>query len=154
MGSEAIIRNALPTEATELTSLGLRSKLVWGYSAEQMKTFRSELEITEARILSGSVFTLEYAIGAVVGYYSLLAIDDSTVELEHLFVDPAHLKQGYGSQLLSHAMTQARDAGFSTLTIQSDPNAVGFYERHGISVVKKVPSSIPNRLIPILELPL
>ena len=65
--------------------------------------------------------------GKIVGFYTLAELPDSGIELGHLFVDPSGFQQGYGAALLDHACSIARAEGFSSLEIQSDPNAADFY---------------------------
>lgn len=69
-------------------------------------------------------------------------------ELEHIFVEPSHLSQGYGRSLFEHAAALARAEGFVELVIQSDPNAAGFYHALGARLLREIPSSIPGRSIP------
>jgi len=153
MALTSIIRRAALDEADFLSALGVRSKAVWLYSDEAMATFREELTISPVQIEQGVVFVL--AVGdELVGYYTLQSIEADVVELQHLFVEPVHLKHGYGSALLGHAIAEARTSGYRLLVIQSDPNAAGFYKKHGIPLIKEIPSSVPGRSIPYFEYPL
>lgn len=145
------IRPARIVEAELLSELGIRSKAIWNYSDKAMVTFREELIITAEQIETGTVFVAT-SDNRFVGYYTLVEIDKDAVELQHLFIDPAHLNRGYGSRLLNHALETARKNGFHKLVIQSDPNAAGFYDKHHIPLVKQIPSSIPGRSIPWFEM--
>ena len=45
----------------------------------------------------------------------------------------------------------AREAGYTSLLIEADPNAVGFYEAMGADRIGEVPSgSLPGRTLPLL----
>lgn len=121
-----------------------------------MSTFRAELTLTPEQIRLNPVYVLTDS-DSIAGYYLLRAFDPapngpSMIELEHLFIDPLHLRQGFGTLLFNHAIGIARTAGFQVLLIQSDPNAAGFYKKRGIPLVEEVPSSIPGRTIPRFEL--
>lgn len=82
----------------------------------------------------------------------LVPKDAETVELEHLFIDSARLRQGFGSQLLQHSRDTAMSFGFKRMIIQSDPNAESFYLAHGAKRIESIASSIPGRVIPLLEI--
>lgn len=146
----ATVRRALPSEGPFLSDLAIRSKAIWGYSPEVMSTFEAELQIKTSQITAGHCFVLSED-QSVLGFYSLAPIDKHVVELQHLFIDPSHRGQQFGSTLLKHSLVTAQAHHFSLLAIQSDPNAVGFYQKHGIPIVKEVPSSIPGRSLPWLE---
>ena len=147
------IRLARSEEADLLTALGVRSKAVWKYSDAEMSTFQQELRISTSQISDGKVFVLTED-GEAIAYYALLDLNSDSVELQHMFVDPRHLKRGLGTRLYLHAIAQARTRGFRRLVIQSDPNAAGFYIKQGLQVVREIPSSIPNRTIPYFEVDL
>jgi GNAT superfamily N-acetyltransferase len=53
------------------------------------------------------------------------------VELEHLWVSPEHIGTGIGRALFDHAVRRAAALGATTLSIEADPNAEGFYRRMG-----------------------
>ena len=144
------IRRAQPQECTTISALGIRSKAFWNYSPQMMATFRSELTLSAEDIQKRRVYVITID-KTIVGYYSLREIDSKAIELEHLFVDLDHLNCGYGSQMFHHAMEVIKSEGFTRLVIQSDPNASGFYEKLGIPLVKRIPSSIPGRSIPYFE---
>jgi GNAT superfamily N-acetyltransferase len=92
--------------------------------------------------------------GAIVGFFSI-AGDPPEGELLHLYVDPPSIGGGAGTALLHAARDLARREGFRRLLIHSDPNAVGFYRRHGARQIGEVPSgSIAGRLLPLLALDL
>jgi len=141
------IRPAFITEAAAISALAIRSKAHWGYPEEQMAIFRQELLLPEEQVASKQTHVL-IAEGAIAGYYTLLPHDERTLELEHLFIEPTKLHQGYGSQLFMHACKVARKRKFQVLVIQSDPNAGGFYRVLGAQLTREIPSSIPGRFIP------
>lgn len=61
------------------------------------------------------------------------------------------LGRGLGRALFAHACNLARRAQIRSLTIQSDPNAAGFYAALGARFLRDIPSSIPGRSIPCFE---
>lgn len=118
-----------------------------------MAVFRRELTMTEDQILPRRTHVLE-SEGEIRGFYTLVPHSDTTVELEHLFIEPAQLRLGYGSALFLHAKDAARRARFRQMLVQSDPHAAGFYRALSARLVKEIPSSIPGRFIPCFELDL
>jgi GNAT superfamily N-acetyltransferase len=47
--------------------------------------------------------------------------------LEDLWVDPVAIGSGVGRRLFDHAVVTAAGLGLTSLLIESDPNAEGFY---------------------------
>lgn len=151
------IRPARGHEAGQLSSLALRSKAHWDYTPEQLAVFRGELTLTEAQIATDRAHVADRA-GAIVGFYTWIDhLDPSgprTAELDHLFVAPEEIGTGIGTLLYTHACRSIQEQGYEGILIQSDPNAAGFYLRHGATEAGAIPSSIPGRSIPLFRQPL
>jgi hypothetical protein len=64
--AHTVIRFATPDEAELLTSLAMRSKASWGYSAEFMEACRAELTITPAT-MSERIVSVAEVDGARTG---------------------------------------------------------------------------------------
>jgi len=80
------IRAALETEAPALSSLAMRAKAHWGYSASTLELWRAELTISAADVRDRPTFVA--TIGPVVaGFYSLRP-SRASWELDHLWVLP------------------------------------------------------------------
>jgi predicted N-acetyltransferase YhbS len=123
---------------------------VWGYDAAFMHACGQELTLGEDEI--GELFVEEQA-GAPIGFYSLQRVSDARVELGYLFVEPARMREGHGLTLLCDAISRATRLGYSTLVIQGDPHAAGFYAAAGAVQVGERPSdSIAERMLPLFEL--
>lgn len=72
--------------------------------------------------------------GKVVGVYVLVALSDTTVEIKNLAVAESFRGQGYGRQLLQHALAEAlrRDFAFVEIgTGNSSLNQLAFYQKCG-----------------------
>ncbi len=65
-----------------------------------------------------------------MGFYALSSVNGK-LHLEHLWVLPDAMGRGAGRSLFSHALARARALGFTSLQIESGPNAEGFYQRLG-----------------------
>ena len=64
------------------------------------------------------------------GFYALVG-RGREVELEHLWVLPEHIGAGIGRALFDHAVRRAAALDVTTLSIEADPNAEGFYLQMG-----------------------
>ncbi|MDJ0785588.1 MAG: GNAT family N-acetyltransferase [Myxococcota bacterium] len=146
------IRVAEPSEAQAISALAVRSKAHWDYTPEQMAVFSEELRVLPEQVAERHAHVAED--GGLLGFYTLLPLEDGRVELEHLFVEPAALGCGLGRALFEHACACAARLGFRELFIQSDPNAAGFYTALGARALREIPSSIPGRSIPTYAFPL
>jgi GNAT superfamily N-acetyltransferase len=68
--------------------------------------------------------------GRILGF-AALAREGQILRLEHLWLLPREIRRGIGRALFHHAQERARELGFETFEIESDPHAAGFYERMG-----------------------
>ena len=87
-------------------------------------------------------------------YVGMIKVDLSGQALDKLFVCPDHMGKGFGAALLDWAKSEARFHGIESLSIESDPGAAPFYQRHGAYRIGEAPSEvIPGRMLPLLRLP-
>jgi GNAT superfamily N-acetyltransferase len=151
-----LFREALPSDAAELSELAFHSKAHWGYPAEFMQACRRELTVTPDSIAGDEIQTVVAVIQQeLAGFYTLEDLADARIELGALFVKPKYIGQGIGRQLMIRAKTHAVKLGAHNMTIQGDPHALEFYRAAGASVIGELESgSIPGRFLPLLEIPL
>jgi GNAT superfamily N-acetyltransferase len=148
------IRRARPDEASALTELAMRSKARWGYDAEFMAACRPLLTLSPVYFIAHSVYMLE-AANRVVGFYALTDMRDGSMEIDMLFVEPDALGNGFGTPLWQHAFANARRLGFRRLSVESDPNATGFYARMGMTRFAERKSTVEvGRMLPLLRIDL
>lgn len=150
------IRPAHVDDAAALTGLAVRSKAHWGYSPEFMDACRAELTWTAEELADAErgflVFVAERD-GTPVGFYALEPLAGEGIELDSMFVEPAHIGTGVGRALLDHALHQSRQLRRRTMVIRSDPNAAAFYEAAGaVKVGEAASESLAPRKLPVLEL--
>ncbi len=149
MASDVRIRRAELSEADALTDLAMRSKAYWGYDDQFMAECREELTVQPDAIEAGEVWVVEDE-GRLLGVLELTPEDDA-VDVRLIFVEPSAVGTGIGRVLWDHAEARALALGARTLTVDADPNALGFYQRMGMRVVGRSPSgSIPGRTLPRL----
>lgn len=146
-----VFRMARGDEAHVLSDVALRSKAHWGYDADFLDACRAELTIRPEDMTSRQVVVAESeSAAAVLGFYS---IDGKPPEgeLGNLWVVPPSIGTGLGRKLWEHAAETARAGGYTSLRIEADPNAVGFYRAMGAKRVGEAPSrSIAGRALPVL----
>ncbi len=94
-----------------------------------MELWRPGLEVSPGFVRDNEVY-VAVSEGEPVGFYALVG-GGRGLDLEHLWVLPAWIGTGLGQKLFGHAMRRAQELGARTLTIESDPNAEGFYRRMG-----------------------
>jgi ribosomal protein S18 acetylase RimI-like enzyme len=83
---------------------------------------------------------------------------ETSAELEGVFVDRAHRRQGIGSALVRDCMAWAANAGATTLRLEvraSNAAALVLYQRHGFSTtgVRRAYYSVPVEDALLLEAP-
>lgn len=154
------LRPAKANEAEYLSALAMRSKAHWGYSATFMDACAEELRV-EQDSLTGPLFRCTVAEldrdsereRKIAGYYLLEKHSLSEWELEAFFVDPPHIGQGIGCQLIEHAKSTAACLGANRILIQADPNAADFYRKFGGRLLNyRESDSIPGRYLPIFSI--
>ncbi|MFI6638028.1 GNAT family N-acetyltransferase [Streptomyces sp. NPDC050504] len=124
------IREACPEEAVRLTDLVLRSKAHWGYGEAFLESCRDELTIAPHEVTARRTVVAERDPDGVVGLATLEGTaPDGSIGM--LFVEPSEIGSGVGRLLYGHVLAAAREAGFTRLTIESDPHAEGFYRAMG-----------------------
>ena len=117
-----------------------------------MNAWSAALTIAPATIEEHTVLVAELA--GVVRGVAVLADRRSHWSLEHLWVDPAMQRQGIGRALFASVVREAARRRAGVLRVESDPQAVGFYERMGARRSGTVPAPVLDtpRELPVLEL--
>ncbi len=148
------IRRALPEDADTLTQIAMSAKGHWGYPQRWMQIWKTELTFDPEYFLENESWKASLENQAV-GFYTLLE-KDRVAWLENLWVRPAQMGRGIGSSLLQHALGMSRGRGDHVLRLESDPNAIGFYQRMGMHQIGERHSEVEGqpRILPILELKL
>jgi len=109
-------------------------------------------EFKDSYLRKNLTFVIEVK-SLVTGFYSLEHLSKEKVRLGFLFVEPATLGKGYGRKLIEHAKQHAGILGYTTLVIESDPNAERFYRAAGGHLVgHKESPSMPGRKLPLFQI--
>lgn len=63
----------------------------------------------------------------VIGFATVVAGEDDSLDREDLFVDPDLHRRGVARHLVRHVVNAARDAGHQRLWVTGNPHALAFY---------------------------
>ena len=142
----------LPATAADVPALNpisYAAKAHWGYPAEWMERWRPELELTAASFTEMQVFKLLLA-GAPIGWCAVVETPEH-YEVEHLWILPGQMGNGYGKLLLNEALAHTVQPGKPILVL-SDPNAEGFYQHQGFVTFEQQESYPPGRFLPLMRM--
>ena len=131
MAEEAavLIRPGSVDEGARLKEIAIASKGFWGYEPERVREWADRGDFSPARLSELSLFVAE-AEGRVIGWASLIP-SGKTAWLEDLWIEPDWIAKGVGSRLFRHAAEHARRSGATTMELEAEPNALGFYDKMG-----------------------
>ncbi len=146
-----MIVKAVASDAEILTQIAIESKAYWGYTSEQIESWKSDLTILPETFNDwrGCKFMIDTEI---VGFYLLNRLNSRTCVLEFLFVKPKFIGKNIGRQLIEHAILNCRTNSCEVLNVLSDPNAVAFYAKYGFKTISLKESSVPGRFLPEMEI--
>ncbi len=139
---KTIIRTARLSDADQLNELTRRSVLHWGYDPAFLDWEPEAITVDVPFLQRSLTWVLESDLGTV-GYVSLVS-GDGSVSLDKLFIDPPHIRCGFGRALWGFAVERARETGADRMTLYSDPNAAPFYAAMGATFVEEIPTSWPD----------
>jgi predicted N-acetyltransferase YhbS len=149
------IRAAVPADADGATAVAHAAKAQWGYPADWIEAWRSELTITAECLTRHRAWCAE-AGEALIGVCSLEEGAEGW-ELGFLWVEPGRHGLGVGRALTTRALQAARELRAEwAVRVVSDPNAVGFYDRLGARRAGEVAAPMPGapaRMLPVLYWP-
>jgi len=143
---DLLIRPARDGDAARLREIAGAAKAYWGYDAERVRTWAESLTPV------GEVEVAE-AEGVLIAWMTLLCAAEGRWLLEDLWVDPPWIGNGVGRALFCRAAARAREFGASTLELEAEPNAVGFYQKMGAHRVGERLSSW-HRMLPVMRVEL
>lgn len=145
-----LIRPALIQETHAISALMRSSKAYWGYNDNQIKEWHDELTMTVDCIEQNEV-CVAMLDSELSGMCSFRQCNDDVVKLDSLFISANKMRLGVGSALLNFCIDSAIKSGATTLELDADPHAEGFYLHCGFKTISKKPSSIKGRFLPVMS---
>ena len=142
------IRRSRPDEAKRLREVATDAKAYWGYDRDLVVAWAAHIDFAPAK----EVYAAE-ADGSVLGWASL-ELRGEVGWLDDLWVDPAAIRAGVGTQLFRHVAERARALGASRVEWEAEPNALGFYERMGGKELRDSEPTEWGRILRIMGLEL
>jgi GNAT superfamily N-acetyltransferase len=124
------IRPALAAEHELLEALQMRASLANPDDREALLAHPEVVQIAMERISSGQVFIIE-CDDQILGFATMQPRADGQADLNALFVDPCHRREGAGRSLVDHCASVARSAGASALHVVGNKHAEKFYSSCG-----------------------
>jgi GNAT superfamily N-acetyltransferase len=146
------IRPGQPEDADRLREIFLAAKGSWGYDIGMVEEAAADLDHSPEALEAKEVYVAE-ADGRPVAFASL-ARGPEAWRLDDLWVEPAWKGRGIGRLLFEHVADRARQLGARRLEWETDPNAVGFYERMGGRYLRDSAPTIWGRVVPVMSVDL
>lgn len=145
------IIEADPALAGCLTAIAITAKASWRYPVSWLYAWREALTLTPGYIRDHPTFVYLHH-HRLVGFYSLAKTSIAT-DLDHLWILPSAMGQGVGRELFAHAVLQSIQHGAREMMIESDPYAVGFYQKMGAQKIGHRDASMEGvaRQLPLLR---
>ncbi len=144
------IQQAEIRDADALTRIAIAAKRHWNYPEELIQLWEKDLTITTTYLRKNIV--LKAVQGDTILGFGALEKNAEGIEVEHLWIMPAHIGRGLGKCIMDQLKIAATALGEPKILIVSDPYAVGFYEKQGGKVVGQEESSPADRFLPVLEI--
>jgi GNAT superfamily N-acetyltransferase len=130
------IRLAHPDDRLNLIELQRRASLV-GETGEVRQRLLDEpelIDIDEELLANNEVIVAE--IGSkIVGFASFIAQDGNDAELDGMFVEPSHWRQGIGRALIEAVERELVAWQATRLRVVANPNALAFYTALGFVTI-------------------
>jgi ribosomal protein S18 acetylase RimI-like enzyme len=144
------IRPADPLEAKALSEIALAAKRHWRYPERWIELWISQLTFDAHYFEKNETWVAELE-GKPVAFYTMLD-EDGTAWIENLWVLPDCMGKGIGRELFFHALALARQRGYTSLRLEADPNASGFYEKMGMHKIGERHSEVDGqpRILPVM----
>ena len=124
------IRTAVAADHKALEALQWRASLNNPGDREALLAHPEVVELPLQQIESGNVFIAEVA-GAIKGFAAIVPRPDGNWELDALFVDPEHWRQGIGRRLVEYGCSKAKACGAAEFHVIGNPHAQAFYAANG-----------------------
>lgn len=149
MKGDMFVREARVSEAGLLTEIAYRSMKVWRYPSVLNQAWQSRIGVNASFIKE----CMSYVVlidGRIKGFWCQRPVQE--LSDARVFIEPDCINMGLGRVLFRAVRADALKRGLSFLTLVSDPNAIGFYEKLGFKKINERGSTvIVARMLPIMK---
>lgn len=132
-----------------LGSIAQEAKAHWGYPAAWLALWKDDLSFTQDFL--NTHFVLVLKVNHQIKGFCIIMAEAGHFNVEHCWVLPEYLGRGYGSRLLTKALSEPTFV-HKKVQVLSDPNAVGFYEKFGFKTIQMIPGRPVGRELPLMEM--
>ena len=126
---EALIRFAAANEGDRLREIAVAARGHWGYGLDDVRAWAETLDLSPDAIRSQTIVVAEVD-GEIVGWAGAFP-RDAVWWLDDLWVEPSWMRKQIGAQLFGVVAEQGRIAGFERFEWETEPGAIGFYDKMG-----------------------
>lgn len=139
MASEFTVRQYEPADAEAVTDLHEQRSWDVTHSEPEHEVYEDLDDIEGAYLDAGGEFLVGLEGDHLIATGGYEQVDENTVVLKRLRVDPAYQRNGYGNQLLEALESRAAAAGYEEMIIDEmgmNTTAQDFLEDHGFEVTE------------------
>ncbi|HEY1521011.1 MAG TPA: GNAT family N-acetyltransferase [Solirubrobacteraceae bacterium] len=136
------IRVAVPGDLPAVRRLYRRSSLSNAGDRAALLANPDALVLAGDGVFEGRTRVAVTVDGRIVGFATLLLHEDSTAELEDLFVDPDCMRQGIATRLMADLIARARRTQIRHMWVTANPHAYDFYRSVGFTHVRNVETEL------------
>jgi len=127
------------SDTERLRRIAFAAKAHWGYDERLVREWVDAFELPpDEQLLVED------------GGWAGVVVRGDVCRLEDLWVEPASMGSGIGRRLFERAAALGRELGCRRMEWDSDPNAVGFYERMGARYLRDSDVSEWGRVLPVM----
>ena len=116
---------------------------------ELIKLWENDLTITENYIKKSKTYHIEKD-ETIIGFYSFFEQEPKVVCLDNVFIKPDYIGKGFGRILMEDFFKKIKKTEYDRVVLNSDPNAVSFYEKFGFGTLMLESTKIEGRFLPVM----
>jgi GNAT superfamily N-acetyltransferase len=146
------IRRAEAADGERLREITAVAKALWDYDPQPVAVWAAQLDFSATALAARETHVAEQ--GDRIVAYAALVQKGETVILDDLWVDPSSIGEGIGARLFTVALERVRELRAKRLEWESEPNAVGFYEKMGGRWLRDSEPSSWGRILPVMAIDL
>ena len=121
-------KKATIADLDTLNAISLASKRYWDYPESWIQNWKNDLTVTLQELNNHSILIAELS-NEIIGFCAVSECD-KYYEIEHLWILPKFIGNGYGELLLNESLRRTIKKS-KKITVIADPNATTFYEKNG-----------------------